>query len=421
MIRLGRRNNPLCILACQRASVAALAATFAAGATAQDVGEGPLPRLTFDVTQRVETSSGAVTSFELGVLDATRTESLALAARSGLQIGSGFEDPLLTFAYLRQGADASLELDAAFRQGEVETLANLSDFLNADGELVLPDDFGSVDDTSTRREVSLDAVLSLRQNAPLGVDLAAGFTDVSYESTSDPDLVDSRRLRLGAGLRLSLEGGREANLALRYNILDEDAVDGLMGEPDDESIEALALDLGFSITRSTGSVSSNLSLEGTENGPRTLLTFGRDFIFPTGTFSARLGGTLSPEGGLWPTVDLSLRRELPRGTLGVIFSTGLRSGLDSTEELVTTFSANFNQEVTRRASLSLDALFASTEPTGNGGAERAAEIEASLSYALSSDWNAQAGLRGRLSDEDDGGNLEGTAFVALSRRFTVGF
>lgn len=380
-------------------------------AGAQEAG---LPALVFDLSPRLEADlsgggASAVTGLAFSLLDATPTSRLSLAAEGSIRLDGEartFSGPSLSFGYERDGAGESLTASATLSRTEVDDATDLSDFVGEDGVIVLPPDFEALEGEGTRREASAEVALALRQDRPLGVTLSAGATRIAYEDASSPDLVDSLRLRFGLGLTARLGGGRTASATLRYATLDEEGAD---------LSETWGLDLGAAAERPRGPLSASLSFERTEGqGLRVSASLGRTLAFPTGALSASLGLSRGEDGDLFPTASLQLRRETPQGTLSLSLAQALRAGEDDGEELATTLSARFDRALTPRLGLTLDALYAATDPTGEGEATREAELGAAARYALTPAWGLDAGLR---ASRDEDGEDDVTAFLGLSRRF----
>ena len=398
-------------------------------ALAQQVEGSPLPLLTFSFAPRIEAETGATdalrsaTALGLGFVDATPNQTLSLGARGTLRLGGGEEDdgsgeepgfdgPIFDFGFERRAAASGLTVDGTFRRDDVDDLADLSDFVNDDGVVELPEDFNDLEGTGRRREASLDAALSLLEDAPLGVTLSAGVRDLTYEDTSSEDLQDSRRLSLGMGLRLAFGAGRSGSVDLRYSSLDEEA-DGVS--------ETAGLTLGVAAERARGPVSASLSVDESEDGPRSALTLGRTLTFPVGSLTGSLGVARDSEGDLLPTGSLDLRRESPRGDLTFSLAQAVRSDDDDDEEVATTLSARLGRALTPRAGLSLDALFASANPTNEEATTSEVELGASVSFSLTRAWNLDSGVRGSLEDDGDGTERGATVFLGLSRSFATTF
>lgn len=410
------------------AALAPLGAPLAA--FAQQVEGVPLPVLTFDVAPRIEVETGATdavrsaTALGLAFLDQTPNQSLALSARGTLRLGgddedgegeeSGFDGPILDFGYERRAAASGLTVDGTLRRDDVDDLADLSDFVNEDGVVELPQDFNDLEGTGTRREASLNAALSLREDRPLGVTLRAGVRDLTYEDVSSAELLDSRRVSLGLGLRFALGAGRVATADLRHSLLDEEG---------EERSETSGLTLGIAADRPRGPISASLSVDESEDGPRSALSLGRTLTFPTGALAGSLGVTRDAEGDLLPTASLDLRRESPGGDLAFSLARAVRSDEDDEEEVATTLSARFDRALSPRAGLSLDALFASTNPTSEDTTTTSeVELGAAVRFALTRNWSLDSGLRGSVEEDGDDDAERGTTFfVGLSRSFATTF
>ena len=133
--------------------IAALACLCPLAGLAQDAGDGGV-RFTFGLSQRVDTSSDrdltaegaqpgadATTRLTFGAITQTRSERVALDLGTGLTLSDGGVtrgDSSATLAYRRSSADAVLELSAGWVQSDI-AYRDASDFITADGALVLPE------------------------------------------------------------------------------------------------------------------------------------------------------------------------------------------------------------------------------------------------------------------------------------------
>lgn len=416
----GRRAPAPCPRLSRTVGAALLAGAVLSPAAAQ---QAALPLLSFGISPRLESTFGdsaplGVVGLDLSYVDATPVQTLSLAARGSLQGGGAgdsdtFTGPVLSFGYDRTSAGEKLALGATVRRDEVEDLADLSQFVDENGVIILPPDFDLLSGTGIRNQVSASAALSLRQNRPFSYGVSVAVDDLSYEDTTDPALVDSRRVTVGLNAGFALPGQRTITAGLRYSALDED------GSP---LSETLGFDLAATANRPRGPITAGLSLDQTDDGIRSSARVGRTLTFPSGSVSGSLGVARSDTGDLSPTLNLSFQRTSPGGTVRLAATQALRAGSDDQDELASTVSAGFSRALTPRTSLSLSALLAATEPAGSDAdPTRAADLGASVSYALSQAWALDSGIRGRIRDNGTDVTRSTTVFVGLSRRFQTTF
>jgi hypothetical protein len=137
--------------------------------------------LSFGIDQRFEagrnlalevpeegSSAIATTDLSFGLVSETTTQSLSFDMGVGLRIEdtpdsdgtvTDFGDPRFNLAYRREVATATFGLDANYRQAQIDTLS-LSDFLDDEGLVELPEDFADLDGTGTRTNYGLRAFLA---------------------------------------------------------------------------------------------------------------------------------------------------------------------------------------------------------------------------------------------------------------------
>lgn len=447
---------------------AAAAAALIVPALAQE-REGGGVLLSFGLDQRLEaddnldldpvsegTTVTATTRLSFGLLAETAVDRLSLEAATALRAVDGpeggesfLDDTRLGLGYTREGASARLSLDAGYRSARVEYLRPLEDFLDEGGVIVLPEDLDDLEGEGTRATTSFGAKLELGLDAPLGLTLDARASALDYSDVTDPDLTDTRRLRLGATARLALSPVMAGTLSLSHvTFEDDDAADtrretlaaeigldydvspvltasaGLGFSTLDirefgatETVEGATLRLSLGLDRPNGDYSFDLASRVTEDGIRQDITLGRSLELPQGTLEASLGVT----GIDWEEFEaigaLSWRQEL---TPGSQVSAQLRRAVvvnaDDEDELVTALAVGYSRELTPVAGIDLDLTFSVAEE-GGGSTDRAS-FTATYRHALTEDWTLDAGYRHRLEDEPGPGTASSNSvFLGLGRRF----
>lgn len=389
--------------------------------------------LRFGVEQRLETDSNlgldnpsegrttqATTRLSFQVVSDTGISQLTFGVAGAFRIADGpdtsgtdvgFTDPDLTFGYSRTSANADLRINAAVRERDIAFLRSLDEFIDEDGNIDLPDDFNDLDGEGTRRNASLDVIYRWGLDAPFGGSLSAGVNDLSYQDVTSPDLNDSRRYYVGAGLRFALSEVAELTTDLRYSIFDEDGVA--------DSRKTLRFDTGLSIARPNGQVFGRLTAEDTEDGTRLGLTFGRDLELPAGALSASVGVTRDAEGDLQLTGNISGRQDLANGVLTGSLQRSVRSDSDDAEEILTNLQIGYRQDLSPLSALSLDFSYADSQNTLINSSTTNASIGATYNRALTDDWNLDLGYRHRIRDDDTDGRADSdSVFLVLRREFT---
>ncbi|WP_210528790.1 hypothetical protein [Rubellimicrobium arenae] len=323
------------------------------------------------------------------------------------------DGPRLDFGYSRAVPSSSLDLSGSLGQTEVSFLRSLTDFIGDDGSIDLPDDFEEFRGEGSRRNASLGAVLTLRDDAPFGITLSTGFDSVSYDDVTSGELIDYRTTDFEASFRFRLTEAASLNAGLRSSVYDEDG---------DEPVTRYGLDVGGSIDRPAGQIFGQLAFDDTEDGLRTELSFGRELQRPLGLFSGRLGVARDATGELQLTGGVQASRTLPRGSASLSLDQSVQTREGEDEELVTTLAAQYQRNLTPLASLSLDALYGETQTTGGGDSTSSIEFGASLNRQLAEDWSLSLGYRHQQRDEtgDELARNE-SLFLTIGRSFRGGF
>jgi hypothetical protein len=401
----------------------------------QQGGRQPNPLLTLSFSQGLRLDSNAnltpgtndpqarsTTDLGFSYASATPISLLTLSANTSLlfALGSDSSDekltidgPQLSFGYHRAVPSASLDLSGSVRRDEVSFLRDLSDFVDENGVIDLPDDFEDFEGEGTRRSADLDAVLSLRDDARFGIVLTSGLTVVDYQDVTSARLVDSFRTNLGVTLRFDLTEVTQVRAGLRTSRFDQDGA---------EPVTRFGFDLGGTIQRPNGQLSAQFALDDTEDGVRTALSFGRTLDRPLGTLSGQLGITRDAAGELRFTGDIRASRQLPLGSASLAFSQSVQNTEQDGERLVTSLSARWSQSLTPLVGLNLDALYSDRRDTGTDVGVRAIELGASLNRQLTRDWSLTMGYRHRRRDETgEELAINNSLFLTIGRSFEGAF
>lgn len=408
-------------------------ASFSAQAqeTGQETG-GVL--LTFRLAERFETTENlgldvpsqgrtnqATTNLSFGISSETQASRLAFDVAGVLRAAQGpghsgtdfsFDGPKLALSYARSAANATLDLKARLSESDIEYLRPLEDFLDENGEIVLPEDLADLTGTGTRRNSGLNAAVSWGNNAPVGFGLSAGFSALSYSNTTSPGLIDSRRTSLGASMRLDLSQVTKATISLKFSRFDDDV-------PLSKSRDTISLDTDLSHDLATGKLTGKLSAARTEDGTQLGFNIGRIFDLPTGSLTTNLGLTRAASGGTNLTGSLGYRHVLPNGQISAQLRRGVQAGSDDTERLTTALSLGYSQSLSQISSLSLDLSYAESTVTATDSTVANTSFGATYSHALTEDWGLNLGYRQRIRDADGTGKADSSSvFLSLSRDFT---
>lgn len=406
-------------------------ASYSAQAQESDAG-GVV--LTFGVQERFETTSNlgldvtsrgrtnqANTKLSFGVVSETQTSRLAFDVSGVLRAAIGpehsgtdlsFDGPQLALGYDHSGANATLKLKAGISESDVAYLRPLEDFLDEDGQVVLPEDLADLTGTGTRRNSALNASVTWGDNAPVGFGLSAGFSALSYSDTTSPGLIDSHRSSLGGSMRFDLSDVTKATIDLKFSRFDDDA-------PLSKSRDTISLETGLSQEMATGTLTGSLSAAKTEDGTRLGFTVGRNVDLPDGSLSANLGVSRAATGGANLTGSLGYQRDLPNGQINAQLRRGIGVGNDDTDRLITVLSLGYSHSLSPLSSLSLDLSYAENTVTATDSTVANTSFSATYSHALTEDWGLDLGYRQRIRDADGVGTADSSSvFLSLSRDFT---
>jgi len=186
----------------------ARAATIGCGALAASMGhaqgdaEGGMV-LTFGLNQRFEATTDrsltdteitpgrdSTTRLSFSFSDTTRTESLLFTLGSGFQIwedGSEVSDPRASLRYSRESANAALALRGSWTRSDIAFLQDISDFVDDDGVLVLPDDLSDLSGSGIRTVTTYGAELRWGLQEPLGASVSVDLALIHISEPTRPD------------------------------------------------------------------------------------------------------------------------------------------------------------------------------------------------------------------------------------------
>lgn len=425
----------MCVRTGLRALVAAavLLPGLAGPGPAQEAGG---VTLTFGLSERLQatrnldldavsrgTTYRADTRLSVALSSVTRTQSLTFSANAAGRAADGpdisdtfefFTDPNFSLGYRRQGAGSSFRLNASVRSDDVSFLRPLTDFITDDGVLDLPDDIDDLEGDGTRRSYSASTGIRFGEDGPTAIGLSAGANVVDYIDAG-PELDDYRRTWIEVDTRLIPAPGRTATASLRYTRFeDEDPLN-----PDEDT---LSFDSRVAFARPIGEVSAGFGAVHTETGTRFTVDGGWRRDLPAGNVALVLGATRTEGGNFALTGRASLNRELAVGNLNAQLRRTVTQDTDNDEEVRTGATVSFSRPLTPRAGISMSADYTRTTDTGTELSVSSAALRASVSYALTPDWNMNVGYNRRYRNEEGAGTgwvSSDTIFFGVSRQFGV--
>lgn len=389
-------------------------------------------RMTWGIEQRFETDSNsdldpggsedtrqAATRLSFGLTSTTRESSLSFGTSGLLRIASGpdfagteadLTDPTATIGYTRRSANADLDFSGRYRESDVAFLRPLEDFVDADGNLDLPDDLEDLNGNGTRRNLRASLGLSWGRNAPVGFGITGGYSLIDYSNTTSTALVDSRRANAGASLRVEIAPATTATAGLRFATFDDD-------DPTSSRRNTYGVNLGLSRAVERGSWSVGFNLDDTEDGTQTGVSLGREIRLPRGSLSTRVGVAAGAEGGVDLTGSLGYSQALSRlSSVSANLTRSITQGSDDTERLLTAVSLGYSHTLSRLSSISVNVLASESEDTASNLATRNASFGVSYSRSLTQDWGMSLGYRHRIRDEDRAPSANSDSFFLTIRR-----
>ncbi|WP_135502472.1 hypothetical protein [Roseovarius aestuariivivens] len=418
---------------------------------------------TLDISQRFESTSNlgldvpsngttslATTSLGFNLTSRTSTQRLSLSARgvfregdfpAGSDISTGFADPRVSLRYARESYNAAFNFSGSFQQTDVDFARSLTDFVNEDGELELPEDFEDLQGTGQRNRFSFSTSLDTGRDAPLGVTFSAGVSGTRYSNVSANSLTDTTRTRLGVTTRLRFNPSTTGRVALKFDRFDDD--DALNTQRDTYSINfgvsntlanATVVDaelgyvnietrdtngnetdagvigrIGVSRDLLNGSANASIATSRDQAGNRITLQGGRSFDLPSGSLSASLGLT-SFEGDSPDVVgSLNWRHVLPSSTLSARINRRVSTNKDDEERIATSATFSFTQQINTVSSVALSADYGLSEDTAASTSTSLTGVTISYNRALTEKWGYNVGVTHRLRDETGVGTADSTS------------
>ena len=363
-----------------------------------------------DLTTEAE-ENGLVSLTSLGFEAVTETRTQRLSFEFGTRLRGGeseFSDDRLNagLAYSRNSADALFEVSLQSLREDIAFLRDVSDFINDDGEIILPDDFDELTGGGIRTETVFAASLIWGETAPVGYQLSASQQILRYENASS-DLIDSDTADLSFGVRLDLNEVTTGNIGLSYSQTDE------VGSP---RTELTTLSGALTFARPLGELTTQISAARDEDGDIFwAASIGRDFELSTSDLSGEIGFVEDENGDARLTGRIDFSYPRPAGQFDFSFSHSLSAGEDRAS---TTFSAGYLQELGPVSSMQVGFDFLQTSNPDGSDVLATAGLSASYGVSLTENWRMNVGARVDLLDDDGDRSTSNTVFLTLERPFS---
>jgi len=408
------------------------------------------------------TADQAVLATELnyGLESQTRIDSFALDT-SGVfrarnlddEVASDLESLGLGLQYSRTAANAELSFSGNVTRQQIDTLRSLDEFINADGNLELPEDFSDLAGTGRRTRYVTGAEILLGTQSSLEFQFNVGAQGLSYDEITNPDLVDVQRRNVGVIARLDFTDLLTGRVGYRFAENDENNVEQTLRTVESASL-GFSLDLSptttfdaelgnqtteineisgdsettnlvgsatLSFDQPNGVAIAGLNVARDGAGDRiTTLDFTRDMELPLGALETRVGLTRSTESDLEFVGSLDWTREFPTGALSLRLDRAVAPNEDDQTQRETIVGAFFQQSINRVSSFNLEALVSLSGETRNSNEVMRTDLAVGYNRNLTRDWSLNTGLRFTARDEDTVGQAESSQFsISIGREFNA--
>lgn len=429
---------------------------------------------TLDLDQRFESGSNlgltipdegdtslSTTSLDFRLTSQNNTDILDLRAAGKYRFGDipitsnaqqGFGDPLFFLGFERDTGNATVEVDAGFRQNEISLIQPFDTFADSGGNPNLPGDFDNLSGSGKRNAYILSFDMETGRDDPVGFVLNAGLDAIEYVDTTSRSLFDNKITRFGTGLRIHPSGATTGILDLTYrryqedNPLDTDretrrvilgvesefAQDALLnasvGYSEVITKETIGTDteagpiaeLSFEQGMANGTASASLVSNRDQNGQRVTIRAGRSLELPRGEFSASIGATKKESFDPQLVGSLNFTQELPRSTIIFNLNREVRTDRQDEERLTTRLGLRYNHEINSISSVSFDYGFSLADANAVSNQSDRTALSLSYNHALTRDWALRVGVQHQMRDEETVGTAESNSvFVSIGRSFDL--
>lgn len=367
------------------------------------------------------TSNQAITSLAYSFTTETRTEKLTFDIGGNYRFIDGpatdglegeFTSPDLRLRYDQVAAGASFTVVASARQDDLADVSPLS-VSNSAGE-ALPTDIADLQEGGTRTELGFNSRLTLRDDAPFGVELGFVVNDISYA-----DLPAGSALRDGITARTDVTGRfdispvLQTRLGVRYRYAKTDGA---------AQTDRYAITGSATLAQPNGAYTLSADHADGDGGAVSNLSVGRSFELPQTKTNLALGMTRAGEDTFFVTGAAGLEHDFgsdsPFGPLSLSADRSVSVTASSTAQVLTSLSLGGSYVISPVARLRLTAELGQAEEVATGDTVTLSEVALALNYDISRDWRAAADVRAKQRDPSDSTATESTTFgVSVTRNF----
>ncbi len=357
-------------------------------------------------TTQTEDGFDSVTSLSFGAVTETRTDRLAYGLDTGVRLSDGDfsnDDSTVSLTYRRNSADAVLDVSARITRADISFLRDASDFIDAGGELVLPDDFEDLTGSGIRNDGTISATLRWGETAPLGYRISLSQRALRYED-ANATLVDEDTGRVSASLRLNFNEVTTGNLDLSYTQTDE-----VGSGPEDFTTLSTALTFNRPLGDLTTRVSATRDIEGDVFWAAAI---DRRFELTGRTLNGTIGVVEDEDGEARMTGQIAY--SLPRPAGQVDFS-AIRSLSAGADRATTTITAGYRRNLSPVRNIRLGFDFGQASNPDGSDVLATGSLSASYGISLTEVWDLSIGGRVNVRDDDGTRTSSNTVFLALDR------
>ncbi|WP_420862191.1 hypothetical protein [Algirhabdus cladophorae] len=412
---------------------------------AQDADGGLSASLTFSEFATVDDDDGFKMRSDLGfdLSSRTRSQTFEMSLRGALDKfgdtddGFSFEDPEASLLYSIENRTTVLSFDANYISRKVDAFT-LSDDLD-DGDITLDD--------ARRDDLGAGISMEFGRDEAFGATLSLRYADRSFSDTTSTTLLDSVTQSGNLGFRFEIDPLLTARLTYTYRDLDRDGgtdteTQRLSAGINYQITPSLTADLaigssrveqggtadpntnsGYSLDASLVKELPNGSLRGSfetdidENGRRSTFRVDRNMELPRGTLNFGAGLSEDAETGeTKPLYALSYEHELARGSLNASLAQSFTSTSDGDEVLRSRLSLGWQQELSSRSNFNSSVAWNVSEQQNGSDSDRSQfDFTVRYNHELSDRWSASAGYQyQRISEDNAEDDTSNEFFIGLT-------
>ena len=428
LTKTARTSNAWQILRPVLAGSSAVLLISAPALQAQDQAAQNLP-LSFGFSQTFEavnnpdfgdpsagTQGVSITALSFATSTITPTTELHFTGGLGIALthnpdGSNvaaLDSPHLGLRYGSTTVSSAVTADLSYSNDQLSRLLTLQDFVNANGQVVLPSNPADLTGTGFKQDFNGGASLEIGRDAPFGLTFTVAGERIVYTEVTDPALKDTDKASAGIEGRFSYS--TQGNVTLGLGASHQLTFD----TPDNVTRDTKDLTLGTNYTISPVlSVSGSATYEradatGQGQSNNSWLTLGADYTLQNGSLSFNLG---TKDG----TSNLVWQQKLLTGGVSVTLSHGQDSSGNGTLDQA---SFSYNQAINDISGLNMGLFYSSTNGSTTNPDVAATSLVMSYNHQLTKDWGMNLGANFRLRDPSNNSPDSATSagvFLTLSR------